>query len=93
MELKKLNIVYSVTDITESQWSTQGQVVIENDGAMSISFSTRTQIEPEYVHIGGANYSISADGNINSSFSCSKDYFKQYKEYSEQLVSQILEQL
>lgn len=93
MELKKLNIVYNVTDTSENGWNTQGQVVIESDGALTISFSTRSQIEPDYIHIGGANYSVSKEGNINSSFSCTKEYLSAYRDYTEQLVDQILEYL
>ena len=93
MELKKLNIVYNVTDTSENGWTTQGQVVIESDGVLTISFSTRSQIEPDYIHIGGANYSVSKEGTINSSFSCTKQYLSTYRDYTEQLVEQILEHL
>lgn len=93
MELKKLNIVYNLTDNSKDDWSTQGQVIIEQDGVLNISFSTRAQIEPEYVHIGGANYSVSKDGTINSSFSCTKEYLVAYRDYTEQLVEQVLEYL
>ena len=89
MELKKLNIVYNLTDNSKDDWSTQGQVVIEQDGVLNINFSTRTQIEPEYIHIGGANYSVSKDGTINSSFSCTKEYLAAYRDYTEQLVEQV----
>jgi hypothetical protein len=93
MELKKLNEVYSITDVTEAGWNTQGQVVIETSGAININFSTRTRIEPEYIHIGGANYVVPAEegAHINSSFSCSKEYIDEYRDYTEKMVEEILD--
>ena len=94
MELKKLNEVYSIIDTSVENWNTQGQVVIDINGAISINFSTKAT-QGDYTHIGGANYSIPAnsEGHINSSFSCNKEYLKMYKEYTETMVTDILEQL
>lgn len=95
MELQKLNEVYSITDTTENGWSTQGQVVIETNGSVSINFSTRSQIEPEYIHIGGANYTVPANeqDHVSSNFSCNKEYISAYKEYTENMVTEILKEL
>lgn len=93
MELVKINEAYNLTDVL-NDWSTQGQVIKENDETVNINFQTFKASVSE--HIGSYNYNMpnkEHSQNISVNYNCSKENEDDFVKYSEGIIDQVLKQL
>lgn len=87
MELKKLNEQYSIKDTTKQGWSIIGGVTIQVDDHLNIYWD----VISEDVKIGSLNYLRPTEGNATISYSIPEDLRVEFMIYSEDLLSEILE--
>lgn len=94
MELTKLNVSYTLKDITDTL-QTEGRISVEQNGTVHIDITSNaiTPVDGSFPKWGSANYLKQADGKVNVYFNFANNYRAEYVNYCETLFSEILQQI
>lgn len=93
MELVKLNEAYTLTDNSNELWDTTGNVTKEMNGIINIGLNTLSKGIESAEYLGGVFFQISAEGNVSANYNFHGEYKKEYVDYCEDIIAQVLEQI
>lgn len=90
MNLTRLNEVYTLTDTSSQGWTSNGQVIKNMDGGLSINFATDNNNE----YVGNYMYSYTGDSDdVKINIAYNKNLKESYELYCQNLISQVLSKL